>query len=238
MTDAVSTIGILGGMGPLASAEFYGRLIELTPAAGDQSHFPVVLWSDPSTPDRSAAILGDGVDPTPWLRQGLRALQRLGATLIAVPCNTAHHFLPAAADGIAVRVVDMIQETSDHLARHRPRVRRVGLLGTPGLMTSGLYQRRLEAAGIDCVTPDELQYGRILEAIKAVKAGDDLAHAGTVLTECALALGACDAILAACTEIPQALSRVEHGLPIVDPGLILARRTIDLATEQRGRTGR
>ncbi|WP_328999260.1 amino acid racemase [Kribbella sp. NBC_00709] len=238
MTEAAATIGILGGMGPLASAEFYGRLIELTPAADDQSHFPVVLWSEPSTPDRSAAILGDGVDPTPWLRDGLQALERLGATLIAVPCNTAHHFLPAASDGITVRVLDMVQETCDRLARQRPRVRRVGLLGTPGLLTSGLYQRRLKAAGIDCVTPGETQYGRVLEAITAVKAGDDLIHAGSILAECAVALGGCDAILAACTEIPPALSRVEHGLPIVDPGLILARRTIDLATEQRGRTGR
>src|SRR5690554_4447043 len=86
-------LGILGGMGPAATADFYRRLIEATPAETDAEHVPVIVWGDPRTPDRSEAITGVGEDPTPWLRAGIRTLRSAGATKIVVPCLTSHYFL-------------------------------------------------------------------------------------------------------------------------------------------------
>src|SRR5689334_7763772 len=83
-------LGVLGGMGPLASAQFMARLTLLTPAAHDQDHVPAVLWSDPRVPDRTAARLAGGADPLPWLLRGIRGLEAAGCGAIAIPCNTAH----------------------------------------------------------------------------------------------------------------------------------------------------
>src|SRR5579875_1708753 len=83
-------LGVLGGMGPLASAHFMARLTLLTPATRDQDHIPAVLWSDPRVPDRNAARLGTGADPLPVLLRGLAGLRAAGAGAIAIPCNTAH----------------------------------------------------------------------------------------------------------------------------------------------------
>ena len=92
-------VGILGGMGPLATADFYTKLILATPATRDQEHLRVVMWADPTVPDRSVGILGDGPDATPWLVRGGQMLAAMGAAFIAMPCNTAHAYLPRATGG-------------------------------------------------------------------------------------------------------------------------------------------
>src|SRR5271163_1208156 len=83
-------LGVLGGMGPLASAHFMIRLTLLTPATRDQDHIPTVLWSDPRVPDRTKGRLGGGADPLPFLLRGIAGLRRAGCGAIAIPCNTAH----------------------------------------------------------------------------------------------------------------------------------------------------
>src|SRR5687768_12963046 len=83
-------LGILGGMGPLAGAAFAARLVALTPAERDQDHVPALLCNDPRVPDRSSARLGQGEDPLEAMAAGVRLLERAGASLIAIPCNTAH----------------------------------------------------------------------------------------------------------------------------------------------------
>src|SRR4051795_2524890 len=83
-------LGVLGGMGPLASAQFMVRLTLLTPAEQDQAHIPAVLWSDPRVPPRTAARLAGGADPLPALLRGIRGLEAAGCGAIAIPCNTAH----------------------------------------------------------------------------------------------------------------------------------------------------
>src|SRR5689334_25385717 len=83
-------LGVLGGMGPLASAQFMVRLTLLTPAAQDQEHIPTVLWSDPRVPPRTAARLEGGADPLPALLRGLPGVEAAGCGAIAVPCNTSH----------------------------------------------------------------------------------------------------------------------------------------------------
>ena len=102
-------LGVLGGMGPLASAQFMLRLTLLTPATRDQEHIPAVLWSDPRVPDRTVGKLSGGADPLPWLLRGIAGLRRAGCGAIAIPCNTAHGWydeMQAAAEVPILHIVD------------------------------------------------------------------------------------------------------------------------------------
>src|SRR4030081_501425 len=91
-------LGVLGGMGPLASAQFMLRLTLLTAAERDQDHIPAVLWSDPRVPDRGPAARGPGPAPLPWLMGAINGRPQAGCGAIATPCNTPHGRLePMAA---------------------------------------------------------------------------------------------------------------------------------------------
>jgi len=85
-------LGVLGGMGPMATVDFLKKLVEATPAARDQDHLGVMVAQAPGIPDRTGAILGEGPDPLPAMTIALRRLEAAGATRIAIPCNTAHHW--------------------------------------------------------------------------------------------------------------------------------------------------
>ncbi|MFJ9590687.1 cysteate racemase [Streptomyces acidicola] len=222
-------IGILGGMGPAATADFYAKLVVATPGSSDQDHLRTVIWSDPTIPDRTEALLGDGPDPTPWLLAGSRVLREAGATVIAIPCNTAHAFVPRIEDHVGLPIVHMIGEVARHLATLSPRVHTVGLLATTGTVRAGLYQEWLDRFGVRLVLPDAAsQSDEVMTAIHTVKSGTCdarttalLAHAAQRLTE----RGA-QAVIAGCTEIPLGLPADTVDVPLVDPALILAQALV------------
>jgi aspartate racemase len=228
-TRTTEIIGILGGMGPAATADFYAKLVSTTPGSSDQDHLRTVIWSDPTIPDRTEALLGDGPDPTPWLLDGSRVLREAGATVIAIPCNTAHAFVPRIADHIGLPIVHMIGEVARHLTTLSPRIHTAGLLATSGTVRAGLYQEWLDRFGIRLVLPDAAsQDHEVMTAIHAVKAGtrDDpttarLARAAQRLTE----QGA-QAVIAGCTEIPLGLPADAVDVPLIDPALILAQALV------------
>ncbi|GCB44511.1 aspartate/glutamate racemase family protein [Streptomyces sp. NL15-2K] len=228
-TAATEIIGILGGMGPAATADFYAKLVSTTPGDNDQEHLRTVIWSDPTIPDRTEALLGDGPDPTPWLLNGSRVLREAGATVIAIPCNTAHAFVPRIAHHVGLPIVHMIGEVALHLTTSRPRVHTAGLLATSGTVRAGLYEEWLDRSGIRLVLPDAASQDReVMAAIHAVKAGTRdktttalLARAAQRLTE----QGA-QAVIAGCTEIPLGLPAGAVDVPLIDPALILAQALV------------
>jgi len=222
-------IGILGGMGPAATADFYSKLVSMTPVHSDQDHLRTVIWSDPTIPDRSEALLGLGPDPTPWLLHGCRVLRKAGATVIAIPCNTAHAFVPRIADRVGLPIIHMIDEVARHLAALEPPVRTAGLLATTGTVGAGLYQQWLDTVGVDLVLPDPAsQDNEVMAAIRAVKAGERGITAAEPLRRAAMRLvdrGA-QAIIAGCTEIPLGLSPDAIPVPLLDPAAVLAQALI------------
>ncbi|MCX5058942.1 MULTISPECIES: aspartate/glutamate racemase family protein [unclassified Streptomyces] len=227
-TGTTEVIGILGGMGPAATADFYAKLVSMTPGHSDQDHLRTVIWSDPTIPDRTEALLGNGTDPTPWLLNGSRVLREAGATVIAIPCNTAHAFVPRIADHVGLPIVHMIGEVARHLATLRPTVRTAGLLATTGTVQAGLYQEWLDRYGIRLALPDPTsRQDEVMAAIRAVKAGNNGA-ATAPLADAALQLtgqGA-QAIIAGCTEIPLGLPADAVDVPLIDPAVILARALV------------
>ena len=227
-----AVIGILGGMGPLATADLYTKIIERTAATADQEHIPVVMHADPRVPDRTAALLRGGEDPTPWLVRGGQALAAQGATFIVMPCNTAHAFLPRVQPDVARPFLSMIDAAADAIVRDHPAARIVGLLATNGTIASEIYQRALRQRGLETLTPaDEPQAERVMAAIAAVKAGKYGRDSTALLVEAAdgLVERGADVLLAACTEIPIVLRARDVSVPLVDATSELARAAVETA---------
>ena len=214
-------LGVLGGMGPLASAHFMVRLTELTPAARDQDHIPAILWSDPRVPDRTRSKLEGGVDPLPWLLRGVRGLRAAGCGAIAIPCNTAHGWhADLAAEGLPI--LHIVEAAAAELARHLPaRTGTVGVMGTAATLRMRLYQDHLERAGWPCLVPTDAEMATLVTpAIRLVKA-NRVAEAYAPLAAAAQSLVArgAGAIILGCTEIPLGIKAGPYtslGFPIVD----------------------
>lgn len=197
-------LGVLGGMGPLASAQFMLRLTLLTPALRDQDHIPAVLWSDPRVPDRTAARIAGGEDPLPALLRGIRGLEAAGATAIAIPCNTAHGWFEAMQAATALPILHIVDAAEAELRRQGVTPGPIGLMGTAGTLAMRLYQGRLDSRGWTCLTPTAEEMDRLVTpGITLVKA-NDVAGAYAPLAEAArllIARGA-RAVVLGCTEIP------------------------------------
>lgn len=227
------TIGILGGMGPLATVDLYRKVIEATPARTDQEHIPVLIDADPTVPDRTAAILEDGEDPTPWLVRGTDRLVASGAAFIVVPCNTAHAFLDRVRPGCPVPIVSMIEETAREVGRTVEPGASAGILATTGTLAAGLYQSALERAGFTSLTPDDASQSDVLTTIERVKAGQIDEHTADPALSAARGLAdrGASILLAACTELPVVLRQDQVSVPLIDPTDVLARAAVRFATD-------
>ena len=226
-------IGILGGMGPLATADLYRKLILATPATRDQEHLPVVIDADPRVPDRTAALRGEGADPLPALVAGARRLEAAGAEVVVMVCNTAHAFLPALRERVPLDYLDMIEETAARVAATHPQVRRAGLLATRGTIETRLYHSALRERGIAAITLNPESQERLVDrAIALVKAGDLGPEPGELLAEGARRLvgDGAEVVLAACTEIPLALDQAAVPVPLIDPTQLLAEAAVRAAS--------
>ena len=133
-------IGIIGGMGPLATADLFEKIIVHTKAACDQDHLRVIIDSNTNIPDRTAAILHGGADPVPELTASARGLERMGAELLVMPCNTAHNFYDAVQGAVSIPVLHMVRLTAQAL-RERD-VKRAGLLDRGDRYLSALFRQR------------------------------------------------------------------------------------------------
>lgn len=222
-------VGILGGMGPAATADFYAELVRRTPATHDQAHLRVVIWADPTVPDRVGAVLRGTCEPYPAMLEGANNLRLLGVALVAMPCHTAHVFRRRLADETGLTFLDMVHETVDVLAARGDGAGAVGLLGTRATLHSRLYQDGCAAAGIGVVTPDEVGQRHVDEAIRLVKRGSPLA-AGTELAAALrrLARAGASTIVPACTELPLALKAIRGDGPaaVISPTDVLADAVI------------
>ena len=137
-------LGVLGGMGPLASAQFMLRLTLLTPAERDQDHIPAVLWSDPRVPDRTSRHLAGGDDPLSWLLHGIAGLKRAGCGAIAIPCNTAHGWYDAMRQAAGVPILHIVDAAAVDLRRCGIGPGTIGVMGTRATLDMRLYQDRLQ----------------------------------------------------------------------------------------------
>ncbi len=228
------TLGILGGMGPLATVDFMQKVIAATPARRDQDHIPILVYSVPQVPDRTEAILAGSDAPLAWMRTGAETLVEAGAECIAIPCNTAHFWYDALIEGLGIPVLHIVDAAQAALAATGIGGGTVGLLATTGTLTAGVYQKRFEKLGYDCLAPDAAtQADGVAAGIAAIKAGD--LEAGRSRLEAAaqtLRDRGCPAIVLGCTEIPIVLGGEDY----VDATEALARAAVAWHLEASGKT--
>ena len=222
-------LGILGGMGPAATADFFAKLVALTPAMCDQKHIPLIMTCLPQTPDRSAAILGQGPTPLPALMTGLRLLQGAGVQAIVIPCNSSHHWYDELQAAAGIPILHIADTAIAALpADNGP----VAIMATRGTIASGFYQRKLEAAGRRWQIPASGdQQDAVDTVIAKVKLGDPKRAAVTLEQVWSrfsnVGVGA---VIMGCTEIPLAAAHLPAPpFTTIDTSLELARAAVAYA---------
>lgn len=226
-------VGILGGMGPSATVDFYAKLIRAADAPRDQDHLRVVIWADPTVPDRHKALLEDGEDPTPWLENGVQHLIECGAEILVVPCNTIHAYMPAVIDRCNIEFISIIDTAIEAAFKAAMPAAgcMVGLLSTDGALKSGLYQTALRRAGMEPMLPSATSQETLMQVIYSVKAGTngqaEQEAVRTLLDE--LQSAGASTVIAGCTEVSTLLAQLETDIPIIDPSQAMALETIKRA---------
>jgi len=207
----IKRLGVLGGMGPAASAEFMVRLVVQTPAKQDQDHIPTILWSDPKVPDRSTSMRNGDDKPLTHLLLGIQGLVSSGCNLIVIPCNTAHFWFKEMEKQASwhAKIVHIVDSVADALQEVGVIDTTIGVIGTQATIELGLYQYRLNKLGWNCITPTKEEMDTIVQpAINLIKAGNiNSAHPMLMSVIQNLIERGADAVVLGCTEIPLAIKQ-------------------------------
>lgn len=221
------TIGIIGGMGPAATADLFAKIIVNTQAETDQQHLRVLIDSNTGIPDRTAAILAGTDAPLLELTRSAWGLERQGADLLVMACNTAHWFYDSLAQAVGIPILNMIEETALHLKREG--IERAGLLATDGVLHTGLYSRALERQGIQAVVPPAELQQHVMDIIyNCVKmdAYEVFNPAPFLNLLVWMSRQGAQTLILGCTELPLAFEHFGIIQPAVDPTLLLAKAAI------------
>jgi len=222
------TVGIIGGMGPEATADLMVKVIRATPAKVDQDHIRMLVDSNPKVPCRVKAILGDGANPGPVMAQMAEGLEKMGADFLVIPCNTAHYYIDYVTDAVKIDVLNIIEETVKALKKDG--VKKVALLATSALISTNLYIKELTAAGIEVIVPQEDYQQIVMETIFAVKSGDFPKAESYVDDIISHVVGrGAEAMILGCTELPLLISEEKYPFKFYDPTNILAKAIVDKA---------
>jgi aspartate racemase len=223
---AKKTLGVLGGMGPQATALFYERVIARTAADRDQEHIPMLILSHSTMPDRTEMLLGGRAEELhELLLKDARFLQRSGAGVLAIPCNTSHFFADRLQAELSIPLVNMVEETARAAAAQG--VTRAGILATDGTVQNGMYQAACARHGIDAVLPGGENQKRTMHIIYSeIKRG--LPGSPAVFAEIDRELKArgCDGVILACTELSCFRAQERLGEGYIDALEVLAERSI------------
>lgn len=226
MSKRPKAVGVLGGMGPAATLDFFARVLALTEAKNDQDHIRLIIDNNPQVPNRNNAIAGTGPSPAPTLVAMAQGLERAGAELLVMPCNAAHAFLPDVKRATSLPVISIIDVTVETTRAHHPR--RVGLLAADGCINAGLYQNAFGKLGVETLVPGAQTRERFMATLYRIKQGDTSADVRSAMRSVATDLigqGA-DAVIAGCTEVPLVLHAKDIDAPFVNSTDCLARAAI------------
>lgn len=219
-------IGIIGGMGSLATCDLFKKIIEKTDAKSDQEHIRICIDCNTNIPDRTKAILEGGEDPVPeMVRSGIR-LQSMGADVLVMPCNTAHYFYDKITPFFDIPLLNMLKETAKEIKQRK--IKKIGLMATDGTIKSGVYHKALADNGIDVVTPSPMKQMSVMDIIyNGVKASNRNINLNEFYgaTDELFEKGA-EVLVLGCTELPVAFEMFNIDRPAIDPTAVLAAAAI------------
>lgn len=219
MNDRI--IGIIGGMGPEATADFYMKIVKGTKVQKDQDHFHVIIDSNAKIPDRTKAILYGGESPVPAIIESARKLGQMGAVVACIPCLTSHYFIKEIQESVQYTILNIFEVVGDYIKREYPHVRKVGVLATSGTVQMGLFNKYLPDLTILYPEP-HVQEEKVMEAIygeKGIKSGNLVGKPVGYLSEASESLAdrGAELIILGCTEVGLALKQQHVSLPLIDP---------------------
>lgn len=220
-------LGIIGGMGPMATQEFYKMIIEKTAAQKDQEHVNSIILNHATLPDRTEAIsMGSTEDLTERIKEDAKFLEKAGACCIAVPCNTSHVVLTQVQKEINIPIINMIERTAKRIDELKGK-QKVGILATDGTVKIKLYQKALEKYGIEYYEVTEESQKKVMKIIyEGVKAGKEIDFNEFLEVEKELKKEGCTIAVLACTEL--SYFRVKNNLSefYLDAMAVLAEEAI------------
>ncbi len=227
-TKTQKTLGIIGGMGPMATVDLFRKIVSETKASSDSEHIHILIDNRPDIPDRTQAILAGKDTPVSYIVESAHRLEAAGADVLLIPCNTSHCFFDQIAEKVALPIIHMIRETARSLQLRG--IDCVGLLATEGVVRVGVYSRVLAEFGIRVLTPDAAGQALVTHMIyNEVKAG--LVPRPDALESLFLQMEAAGAqvFVLGCTELPLAFDGYASIHDFADPTLILAHSAIRAA---------
>ena len=196
-------LGVLGGLGPLATVYFMDLLVKMTDAECDQNHIPTMVLNDSEIPDRTQYILGeDGESPLPKMKEDAQLLEKCGCDYVVIPCNTAHYFYEEVQRDIHVPIINILDETIKYAKGRGIDVKNIGVLATEGTLKSGSYKKYIEKYGLNEITLNEADSRSLMNIIyNQVKAGEkvDIVEFMRLVTE--LIRAGSDVVVLGCTEL-------------------------------------
>jgi aspartate racemase len=231
LSDTKNIIGIVGGLGPLAGVLLQKYIIEATPANRDQDHFSVITYTNPQIPDRTTSLLGPkkGLDFAEEIIKTIGILEQAGASIIGIPCNTAHARYEIIQNACNIPVVNMVKEVVRLFDTENGS--NIGLLATDGTIASDVYQK--SSLNTKWIIPNKLEQALVMDTIYSIKAGRK-PHIEAIINICNnLLFRGADRIILGCTElsiIQDALIKAK--LPLLDSLRILAKILINQTAQQ------
>lgn len=222
----MSVLGIIGGLGPMATAYFLQLITQMTDAATDQEHMEILIHSKPQIPDRTRFILGRSEkSPVPDMVEIGKALAAQGADVLAIPCITAHYFQKELEEAIGIPIINAIEETADYLKERG--ITKVGIMATDGTIESGIFQKALEERGMEVIVPSAKQQKNVMYLIyENVKAGKKLELPVFEEVSGELLKKGAQVILLGCTELSLLKRDYELEPMYLDVMEILARKAV------------
>lgn len=232
MTGRLRRIGVLGGMGPEATVLFMQKMLAAVAADDDADHIPLLVDSNSQVPSRIAAIVeGTGESPAPVLVDMARRLVAAGAEALAMPCNTAHFYAPQISTATDVPFLNMLELSGDAAFARMGSGGRVGLLGSPALQQTNVFEAPLAARGLRPVYASDQP--ALLAAIRSIKANGPSEAARTTLNRAAeeMAANGAGAICICCTEFSLLASQIAAPVPLYDSLDLLVNACVAFSTE-------
>lgn len=243
MTDAPSRplIGVMGGLGPAASADLYAKVVAATRAATDQQHVRLLIDGDPEVPDRNASIAGSGPSSAPALVAKARRLAAAGADVLVMACNAAHVYLPAIRAAVDLPFVSIVDETAAATLERVGAGATVGVLAAPGAQAAQLYPNALTTRGLGALEPtgaEAARFTELLYRIKAGGAGDPAVRLAMADLAGGLVTRGAAAVIAGCTEVPLVLDEQQLTVPLIASTEALVAAIVAIGTGSRPSPGR
>jgi len=228
------TVGILGGMGPLSTVELMRKVIEKTPVEVEQDHIRMLVDSRPEIPDRTEFILGKGPSPIPMLQESAQLLEKWGAEMIAMPCNSAHAFYKEIAGSVHIPLLNMISLVKNQLSTQLHTDSKILLLATTGTIQTKIYENELN--NFEILIPNQKTEQKIvmetIHGVKGERVKSDIEKYRDNLNQ-AIQMTISrnpQAIIAGCTEVELALQESHFDIPIIFPLDLLAGEIVMLAS--------